>query len=189
MKNGILALALLLMAFAPLAAQEYIAPEVFLTGRGVEMLDATASSEVTLSRLKGNVLLASIKEEVIDSSWKSFAVTFVPSASGKVSIELSGSDGAPDTQYVAYDSLTATGAILKNGSFEIPATQATSKVKMWWGDASNSQVYKDAVQAHSGETFVLARPSVTLETHMTVTEGQSVTLLFFTKRVAFAPVE
>lgn len=80
-------------------------------------------------------------------------MTFTPTASGKVLFELDPSGEAPETQFIAYDSITVTGAELRNGSFDLFSPQDPGKPKWWWGDYAESQVYRDATQAHSGDTF------------------------------------
>jgi hypothetical protein len=190
MKKYLLPLTLSLIASFQLGAQKYIGSEIRLLGRdGIELTTTSSSSEVTLNQPEPSILTASINHELIDSTWKMFAVTFTPTDSGKVLIELGATAGAPETQFVAYDSITVTGAELKNGGFDLFAKDKPTTPKWWWGDYQENQVYKDATQAHGGDTFALAQSGKLFETHMEVTVQQPVTIVYFAKRVAFAPVE
>lgn len=190
MKKNILKLTLLLLVSLPLNAENYIGSDIRLLSKDIVLSNVSSShSAVTFKqRNEGLRFDVIVDQAFLSSDWVSYSFTFTPSASGTINIEFRGTKEVPETQFVAYDTISAQGAGLKNGSFEEFA-EGKPNPKFWWGEFTQEQVYKDPEHAHSGTIFALARHGRAFRTNMTVTANQPVTITYFVKRVILAPTQ
>jgi hypothetical protein len=184
MKKIILKLTLLLLFSLPLSAENYIGSDVRLLSKDIVLSDVSSSSTAVSFKHgnEGRRLDVSIDQAFLSSDWALYSFTFTPSASGQINIEFRGTEGAPETQYVAYDTISVQGAVLKNGGFEEFA-EGKPNPKFWWGEFTAEQVFKDPNHAQSGTTFALARHDRPFRTNFKVTANQPVTIFYFVKRV------
>jgi len=190
MKKNILQLSLLLLVSLSLSAMDSIGSSVRLINQEVVMSEISTSSANVSFRQKqeGRRLDVTVDPAYLSSDWVPHSFTFTPSVSGKVNIEFRGTKNAPENLYVAYDSLSAEGAVLRNGSFEDFAPGKPNP-KFWWGGFKQEQVIKHSEHAQSGSTFVLTRDEQGVRTNMEVTANQPVTISYYVRRVTLAPAK
>lgn len=191
MKKNILKLTLLLLVSLPLSAEDYIGSDIRLIAAKDIVLSAVSSSSPVVTfkhKTEGTRLDVVIDQEFLSSDWTLYSFAFTPSASGQINIEFRGTKDAPENQYVAYDTISAQGAVLKNGGFEDFAPGKPNP-KFWWGEFKAEQVFKDPNHAQSGATFALARHDRPFRTNFKVTANQAVTVTYFVKRVMLETAE
>ena len=187
-----------LLAIAALAAlsaqaqttEKSIGSDVRLLSKDIVLSDVSSSSASVKLKQKaeGKQLNVIVDEAFLSSEWSPYSFTFTPSASGTINIEFRGTKEAPANQYVAYDTITAEGAELRNGGFEEFA-EGKPNPKFWWGDFKPEQVLKDSEQAQYGITFAASRDDKPFRTNFKVTANQPVTITYFIKRVMLESAE
>ena len=190
MKKNILKLTLLLLVSLPLIAEDLIGSDIRLLSKDIVLSNITSpSASVKLNqKAEGTRLDVIIDQAFLSSEWAPYSFTFTPSASGTINIEFRGTKEAPANQYVAYDTISAQGAVLRNGSFEDFAPGKPNP-KFWWGEFKQEQVYKNPELAQSGTTFVLSRHDKPFRTSFKVTANQPVTITYFVQRVILEATE
>lgn len=190
MKQNILKLTLLLLLSLPLAAEDYIGSDIRLLSKDIVLSNVSSSHTAVQLRQKveGLRLDVIVDQSYLNSEWTPYSFTFTPAASGTINIEFRGTREAPATQYVAYDTISAQGAVLRNGGFEEFA-DGKPNPKFWWGEFKPEQIYKDPEHAQSGTTFALTRHDRPFRTNFKVTANQPVTITYFVKRVMLETAE
>jgi len=186
---------LAITALAALSAQaqtteKYIGSDVRLLSKDIVLSNISSSHAAVKLRQKseGRRLDVIVDQAFLSSEWTAYSFTFTPAASGTINIECRGTKDAPATQYVAYDTISAQGAVLRNGGFEEFA-EGKPNPKFWWGEFKPEQVLKDPEQAQSGTTFAVSRHDKPFRTNFKVTANQPVTITYFIKRVMLEAAE
>lgn len=190
MKKNILTLTLLLLASLPLSAEDFIGSDIRLLAKDFVLNNVSSShAAVKLNqRAEGTRLDVIVDQTFLNSEWTPYSFTFTPAASGTINIEFRGTKDAPATQYVAYDTISAQGASIRNGGFE-EIDKDKPNPKFWWGEFKPEQVYKDPNLAQSGTTFAVSRHDKPFRTNFKVTANQPVTITYFIKRMMLETAE
>lgn len=190
MKKNILWLILLLLVSLPLCAENNIGSDVRLLSKDIVLNNVSSSNAAMKLKQKteGLRLDVIVDQALLGSDWKPYSFTFTPAASGTINIEFRGTKEAPANQYVAYDTISAQGAELRNGGFE-DINKGNPNPKFWWGEFKPEQVSKDPDHAQSGTTFAVSRHGNAFRTNLKVTANQPVTITYFIKRVILETAE
>ncbi|MBN8216424.1 MAG: hypothetical protein J0L75_07255 [Spirochaetes bacterium] len=123
----------------------------------------------------------------LQEGWSEFSVSFTPDASGVVQIDLSGADrSGPDKKkralYTYFDDLSATGADLAGGDFEVVEDGKPAHWWFWSPDTNRpGMAVRNPALAHGGNFFVAAWAQGALVRNLTVKAGETVTLRGFAK--------
>jgi len=136
-------------------------------------------SKMDWMKEKKKFTLAVNGTDALNSQWKEYTFTFMPSKEGKVQLTLLGTfhkpAGAqkPLSILVCYDSFNVTGAQLKNTSFE---SLNPKGVPFWWWGASTDQILSN--EAKDGQKFIAVSQNKRVSQNLIVIANQLVTIKF-----------
>ena len=113
----------------------------------------------------------------VTSEWKTFSITFTPSASGTVKLNIRGSYKAPPAaDWIAYDNFRANGTTIQNPSVE----KLTANIPNNWSRGHYGVITNDGNASH-GENYMASSHNVSVYQLVTVKANEPVTVTFDAK--------